>query len=681
MRLLLLALLVVPSAFAQPFAGSWSGEIQIPGQPLAFSATFTGSDDALTGVLSIPAQNLAGFALSDVRADGDSLFFVMQGIPGTPRFSGAIDSANSNRVAGEFVQGAGRLRFEMTRGDGATVDQAAQRLEGLEAFVDSVRAAYNVPGLAVAVVRADTVLLAFGSGLRDVDGRLPVTTQTQFPIGSSTKAFVSALLGTLADEGMLDWQTPIRRYLSTFEMHDPIASGQMTAVDLLTHRSGLPRHDLMWYGSPLTREQMIERLRYLEPTEPFRSAWQYQNLMFTTAGYLGGELAGSTWEEATRQRLFEPLGMTAAGFSVGAMQGLADFALGYKGGLSATTVMPFRDLDAVGPAGSINANIQEFGRWAQFQLGDGQIDGRRILESSTLKFLHAPEMIVNPNGQRATPYTMYAKGWFVEPLNGRRMLHHGGNIDGFSALVGFLPDDDLGVAILSNQDASALPRGLMLTIFERALGEDDPADWIGQALAVLRGRQDQQTDGARVRIEGTKPAHELADYAGAYVHPAYDTLHIALDRKALTFRRFDLTVEMAHRHFETFLLASSFLEGTSVTFRTNEDGRVDELEVSVEPMLPPVRFERAAPSELSDDRTLGQYAGRYNLRGQTVVVEMASKSLRITVPGQPTYTLVPVDAGYFHIQGLNGFAVRFSSDASALTFEQPNGQFRAERME
>ncbi len=479
----------------------------------------------------------------------------------------------------------------------------------------------------------------------------------------------------------MDWDTPIRRYLPQFEMHDPVASDQMTAVDLLTHRSGLPRHDLLWYGTPLTREQLVSRLRYLEPTEPFRSAWQYQNLMFTTAGYLGGELSGATWEEATRQRLFEPLGMTTAGFSVGAMQGMPDFALGYQGGLDSTAAMPFRDLDAVGPAGSINASIDEFGRWAQFQLGDGEIDGRRILQPSTLRFLHEPEMVITGSGQRATPYQMYAKGWFVEPFNGRRMLHHGGNIDGFSALVGFLPDENLGVAILTNQNGSALPRQLMLTVFERALGEEDPTDWTGQTLTVLQARDEQETDGDRVRVEGTTPAHGLANYAGAYVHPAYDTLHVDLDRETLAFRRFDLTVPMAHRHFETFLLSESFLEGTSVTFRTNEDGRIDGLEVAVEPMLPPVRFERVAAADLSDAQTLARYAGRYDLRGSTVVVETADKSLRITLPGQPTYTLVPVEAGYFQLEGLSGYAVRFEQDTSALTFEQPNGMFRAERME
>ncbi len=455
----------------------------------------------------------------------------------------------------------------------------------------------------------------------------------------------------------------------------------MTAVDLLTHRSGLPRHDLMWYGTPLTREQLVSRLRYLEPTEPFRSAWQYQNLMFTAAGYLGGELAGSTWEQATRQRLFEPLGMTTAGFSVGAMQGMPDFARGYQGGLDSAAAMPFRDLDAVGPAGSINANIQEFGRWAQFQLGDGEIDGRRILQPSTLKFLHAPEVIVSGNGQRATPYVMYAKGWFVEPLNGRRMLHHGGNIDGFSALVGFMPDENLGVAILTNQNGSPLPRGLMLTILERALGEADPTDWTGQTLTGLRAQGEQETDGDRVRVEGTTPAHELDAYAGAYVHPAYDTLRVDQNRDALILQRFDLTVPMAHWHYETFALTESFLEGTRVTFRTSEDGRVDAMEVVVEPMLPPVRFERAAAAGLTQAATLARYAGRYDLRGATVVVETADKALRITLPGQPTYTLVAVDAGYFQIEGLNGYAVRFEVDGSALTFEQPNGQFRAKRME
>src|SRR5213596_3800183 len=187
----------------------------------------------------------------------------------------------------------------------STAPRATPRaLGGLDQFVAAMMTEWHVPGLALGIIQDGRVVLLKGYGFRDVDHKLPVTPRTLMAIGSNSKSFTVVLMGMLVDSGKLDWDKPVREYLPDFQLHDELASEAMTPRDLVTHRSGLPRHDLLWYGSPLTREEMLGRLRFLEPSREFRSYWQYQNLMFMTAGYLAGKLYGKTWEETARELVF-----------------------------------------------------------------------------------------------------------------------------------------------------------------------------------------------------------------------------------------------------------------------------------------------------------------------------------------------------------------------------------------
>jgi CubicO group peptidase (beta-lactamase class C family) len=207
-------------------------------------------------------------------------------------------------------------------------------------------------------------------GHSDVDEELPVTSRTLFAIGSITKSFTVTALGMLADEGRLEWDEPVRTYMPDFELYDDVASERMTPRDLVTHRSGLPRHDLMWYGSELTRRELYERLRYLEPNRDFRAAYQYQNLMFMTAGYLAGRLAGMPWEDLVRQRIFDSLGMAGSNFSVDESQRSDDFAYPYATVGDDVRQIDFRNIDEIGPAGSINSSVAEMIRYVQFHSED-----------------------------------------------------------------------------------------------------------------------------------------------------------------------------------------------------------------------------------------------------------------------------------------------------------------------
>src|SRR5271169_2254170 len=222
---------------------------------------------------------------------------------------------------------------------------AAEKLDGFDAFANKELRDWKCDGFAIAVVQDGKVILSKGYGLRDAKKNLPVTEKTQFAIGSSTKSFTVTSLGVLVDQGKLDWDKPVRDYLPDFRLWDQFATERMTSRDLVTHRSGLPRHDLMWYNSPFSRQELFERLRYLEPNKDFRTTFQYQNLMFMTAGLLAGHVAGTTWEQLVRKSIFEPLGMKSSNFSVTDSMKSADYSLGYQVANDIPVDMPFRNID------------------------------------------------------------------------------------------------------------------------------------------------------------------------------------------------------------------------------------------------------------------------------------------------------------------------------------------------
>lgn len=235
-------------------------------------------------------------------------------------------------------------------------------LDGFDAIATKAMADAKIPGLSVAIVRDGKVIYAKGLGYRDVEKKLPVTTDTIFAIGSVSKSFTSLIFGTLNDEGKVDWDKLVRDYLPTFQIDDPIATDHATARDLFSHRTGLAGHDLVWYSSDFGRDELFNRMKYLKSNKEFRSGYQYCNLMVMTMGYLEGRVAGSSWESLVQSRIFEPLGMQKSNFSVNDSQKSPGFSQPYSLTKDIVTKVPFKNIDSIGPAGSINSSISDMSR-------------------------------------------------------------------------------------------------------------------------------------------------------------------------------------------------------------------------------------------------------------------------------------------------------------------------------
>ena len=528
-----------------------------------------------------------------------------------------------------------------------------------------------------------------------MEQQLPVDTGTIFAIGSISKSFTVTGLGMLVDAGELDWDRPVRDYLPEFQLHDPVATAQMTARDLVTHRSGLPRHDFVWYGdSSVARSELVHRLRFLKPNKEFRSTWQYQNLMYVTAGVLAERITGDSWEDFTRQRIIEPLAMRETNFSVTTSQQADNFALPYVKPADQVERVPFHDIDSVGPAGSINSNVDEMIRYVQFHIAKGKYGNTQLLSASNATAMQTPQMVMP-----GTPpdvelgHTSYGLGLMITTYRGRPLIHHGGGIDGFAALLSFLPNEQAGVIVLTNLGGrNPAPTIVTRGVYDRLLGLD-PIDWVQRTwkreqASERTGAEADQQEYTR-RKQGTSPSHDLADYAGQFDHPGYGRITIEhVDEVLRLTTGSGLSVPLKHFHYDVFQTVKDRTERfdqRKVTFFYDKDGEIDRLAIPFERFTDDIVFHRAADAEMTERAFLERFVGKYALESKSISIDLKDDhTLTLTVPGQPPYQLVPGRRPTFDLKGLNGYRLRFkeTADGGAAEFVlfQPDGTFVAKRV-
>lgn len=675
--------------------GHWNGTIDVPGQQLGIEIELTRAEDgALSGRISIPAQNLRRIELTGFEREGRQIRFAIAptpGIPGNPKFDGEV-TPDGEQIQGTFEQSAMQFPFTLERGPDA-VERAQNALQGFGRVARKAREAFNVPGLAISVVVGGKVVFSEGYGYRDLEDQLPMTPDTLFAVGSTTKAMTATLLGTLVDEGKLDWDAPVREYLPRFSLADPMISPRVTVRDLLTHRTGLPRHDAVWYNdNEITREEMVAALEHLPMAADLREKFIYNNLMFVTAGHVAEQITGESWEELLRERLFEPIGMERSNFSVETSKQDPDHALPYRendeGELER---IPFRPLDKVGPAGSVNSSVDEMSRWVAFNLLRGKAGGQTLIEGATLQEIHSPQMALQAAPERkdiSSP--SYGMGWFVRTYRGHRQIYHGGGIDGFVTSVTMFPDEELGIVAFDNR-GSGLAELLSRHAADRVLGLDR-IDWIGDAVKQRQKAEQAQEDAkARQRderVEGTKPSRPVEAFAGVYEHPGYGQLEIDHRDGGLVLRFNGIETPLEHWHYDVWSGAETdgdaTFEGQKLIFRSNLDGAVAAVESRMEPMVDPITFERIPDPKLSDPEFLERLTGTYTMAvGTPVEVGLSAEGLTLTVPGQPTYTLVPDLGGRFTLKDYPAIQVSFElgeeGRATTVRLHQPQGTFEATR--
>ena len=443
-------------------------------------------------------------------------------------------------------------------------------------------------GAAVAVVHGDEVLLADGFGSTDVDSPSPVTAETAFCVGSTTKAFTAALVAALVDDGTLEWDRPVRHYLEGFSMHDPLATERLTVRDMLSHRSGLPRHDLLWYGNDdWSRAELVARLRHLAPNADLRTRYQYNNLLYIAAGHLCEIVTGSSWEELIRSRLLVPLGMNATTFSPEQSARAGAVAAAHATRDGRTSRVPYaRGTALAGPAGSLCAPVVDLLPWMRLLLG--QLGDDAPVSPAGIREILTPQIVMREPGlfpeQREWAYGM---GWVLGDYRGRRHAQHSGTVDGFTALISLIPEERLGVAVLANVHGNPLPWSLTYSLTDHVLQLQD-AGWVERYAAVHRALQ-EATGGP----DRTATAPLPDDCLGTYTNPAYGDLVVSSSSAGALATLHGVELTLTPGDADTVTAWHAFhRRQMSGVFSREADGVVTAVELALEPESAALRFTR-----------------------------------------------------------------------------------------
>ena len=586
------------------------------------------------------------------------------------------------------------------------IKNAADPFAQLDTAFERVLKDRKAVGFAVAVVKNDKIIFSKGYGFRDLENKLPVTPNTLFAIGSCTKAFTSSLMGMLNNEGKLEYDIPARVYLPELLFYNDEMNNQVTIRDMMTHRTGLPRHDYSWYlFRTNSRDSLLKRIKYQEPTTPLRQTWQYNNFMFLVQGMIAEKLTGKTWEQNIKEKIFTPLGMKTSNLSVNDMAKNNDASKGYyvyKD--SIIKKMDYYNIDAMGPAGSINSNVNEMANWVSTWINGGKFKEKEIIPAAYLSQAISSQMVVRgglPDKDNPDIYFgNYGFGWMTSSYRGHYRVEHGGNIDGFSASTSFFPSDSIGIIVLTNQNGSSVTSVVRNMISDRLLNLK-PIDWLGRiqksdAEAKIAAKAAEKNM-VKSQKKGTKPTFNLVAYEGLYEHPGYGVLEVALKNDSLfAYTPID-TSWLRHYHYDIFETVSIDKEtgiDTSETsqlyfqFFMNSAAEVVKLTMPIQPGLKEdLAFTRRPKEKPVSKEELEKYVGEYELAPGTNAkfYIKADSTLYAFIEGQPEYELTPTGKHKFVLKSLQGYSVLFEEDEKkeiiSVSFIQPNGTYKAKKIQ
>ncbi|HUR80051.1 MAG TPA: serine hydrolase [Thermoanaerobaculia bacterium] len=465
---------------------------------------------------------------------------------------------------------------------------SAQPVKEIDRAIADIIRAWNIPAASIAVVQNDRVIFAKGYGVKELGRAATVTPDTLFQIASTSKAFTSTALAMLAMDNKLTFDDPVRKHLPYFHLSDMCADQNVTLRDIVTHRTGLSRHDELWDDTPLTREDVIRAMASVALTKPFRTTYQYQNIMFIAAGEAVAQTSGMSWDDFVRARIFTPLKMTHT-VTTDADWAASDHAASYRydwktGRMTERTAS---DTRTIGPGGAIKSSARDMANWIRFQLADGKFDGVQILDPKLLAETKTPHTVIRMEGATAevnpeTNLMAYAMGWNVSDYRGELMVAHAGALNGYRTHVVLLPERNIGYVLMINVE-----RGYSLYAMRHAIADifrdgKPSRDWSAYYLAAERrsDEKDAKDKEERLakRIPDTTPTHALDDYAGTYEHPGYGAVKISVKDGALVLQWQHITTPLTHFHYDVFRAESSEAGlDEPVAFSLDEEKKVNSL--------------------------------------------------------------------------------------------------------
>jgi CubicO group peptidase (beta-lactamase class C family) len=479
------------------------------------------------------------------------------------------------------------LAVLLTLANGFASAHAAFDASKIDDLVKDAQKAFDVPGVAVAIVKDGEVIYLKAFGVKELGKTDPVTPDTLFPLASCTKAFTTTAMAILVDEGKMAWDDPVRKHVEFFHLSDPLADADVRMRDLVCHRTGLAGHDLLWYRAPWKPEEAIRRIGHVKLDKPFRGAFQYQSTMFTSAGYGVGTASKSTWKDFVQTRILNPLEMKATVFTTADAE-KGDHALPHRKNLSGEVVsISVCRMEYPDAAASIHASARDLANWVKFQLGDGTWHGKRIVSAKNLGETHTAQMAIRVEGltKAMNPESHvinYGMGWVLQDYRGVELISHAGAIDGFRVHLTLVPEAKLGIVLLANLHQTRMNLPLSNSIVDLMLGLPKK-DWNAHFLELQKkdeaDTRDRAKERAAKRHQGTKPSRELGAYTGSYEDEAFGTAKVSLEDGQLVWKWGTFTCPLEHYHYDTFIAKSDFLGNPMVVFTFGSDGEVKTMDV------------------------------------------------------------------------------------------------------
>ncbi len=518
---------------------------------------------------------------------------------------------------------------------------------------EAKRKEYGIPGMSLAIVKDGEIIFMEGFGYKNFENKIPVTADTQFAIGSSSKAFTALSVLMSQDEGKLSLDDSPKKYLPYFKINDAEIDKNITVRDLMAHSSGLNRTDLGWITGKLTREEIIRVAGEAKPMAKMREKFFYQNVMFVTAGEIVARVQKMPWEKFVPERIFKPLGMTNSTMSLKQMQKTKDYSFGYDYNFDTkeTRNLPLRDIDEVAPAGSINSSARDMTQWLKFILNRGEVGGKRLVSEKGFDEWTKLQMKITPNGKLG-----YGLGWFIRDWNGMKVVEHGGNIDGFNALVAMIPEKKLGFVMLTNVSGSSLGSDLMPIVWENILGKPNAGTPTQTAMSDL------EKEAGKYRFEAAGFDVDIKMQDGKLVavvpgQPLYTLENIGA-------RRYKLN-GAPDGFFVTFKDGEAYLEqpqGNYTLPRVKTDGTISTAKTS------------EAVREL-----VGKYQDK-TIEKMFVEIQDVRGKISLVVAGQPAYPLVDKEKDVFRSTDLpESYYLKVKRDTAGkiegLVLVQPEGEF------
>ena len=439
-------------------------------------------------------------------------------------------------------------------------------IQGLEEYIEAKRQAWDVPGLSVAIVSQDNVLLNKGFGVLHVDKPDLVTANSRFAIASNTKAFTTAAMAILVERGQLNWDDRVQKHLPDFQLYDPLVSADLRVKDLVCHRSGLGTFsgDLLWYGTPFSPAEIVGKARYLPKAGTLREHYGYSNLMFLAAGEVIAKVSGKSWAEFVASEIVQPLGMSQTLFSTTDLVGQSEVAVPHKTLPDQNLPLEWYNWDAMMAAGGIISSTTDMSKWLQLQLRRGKIDDqRRLFSESSSETMWSPATVIPVTAKHrelfpSSHFRAYGLGWVMMDYRGVKVLSHGGGYDGMYSCVMLVPESDLGIIILTNSMTS-LPTALAHQIVERFLEPNSTVEFTEVFYESFKKDRVEFYDRIRkateIRTKGTAPSHSLEAYCGTYVDRMYGEAQVILENGNLVLRLMankDLVADLTHLQYDTF---------------------------------------------------------------------------------------------------------------------------------